>query len=95
MSNRDHGSEATWGLVEPFEIDNGELDGLRPQECFALGVEWQMFRSQLQSGKPFTTLVLASNADRLTKLAERSQRFVESRPASDGWANLTVGSYRV
>jgi hypothetical protein len=73
-------------LVEPFEIDNGELDGLRAQECFALGVEWAMFRDRLRTGRPFTLLVLANNAERLTKLAERSRRYVENRPASDGWA---------
>jgi hypothetical protein len=95
MNNESHESNAAWGLVEPFDIDGEGLDGIRAQECFALGVEWQIFRSRLQNGRPFTTLVLANNSARLTKLAERSQRFVESRPASDGWAELTVGGYRV
>jgi hypothetical protein len=85
----------THELIQPFGIDDESLEPLSPAECFALGVEWQMFRSRLESGKPFTILVLANNADRLTKLAGRSQRFVESRPASDGWAEITVGGYRV
>jgi len=95
MSSENQESEAIWGLVEPFDTDRGELEGIPPRECFALGVEWQIFRLRLRMGNPFTTLVLANNAIRLTKLAERSQRFVESRPASDGWAELTVGGYRV
>ena len=85
----------TWGLLEPFETDDGSLADVSAVEAFALGVEWQQFRQRLRAGKPFTTLVLANNADRLTKLAERSQRFVESRPARDGWAELTVGGYVV
>ena len=85
----------TYSLVEPFEIDNGELDNLTPQECFSLGVEWQIFRTQLSEGNPFTSLVLSNNAGRLTALAERAQRFVEARPANDGWALITVGDYRV
>ena len=82
-------------LVQPFDIDDGSLDGVSRTECFALGVEWQLFRDRLKSQHPFTLLVLANNAARLTQLAERSRRFVESRPASDGWAELTVGGHRV
>ena len=86
---------ADFSLVEPFDIDDGSIEGLSAQECFALGVEWQLFRSRLATGKPFTDLVLASNAARLTKLAERQQRFVEARPASDGWVSITVGDQLV
>jgi hypothetical protein len=82
-------------LVQPFDVDDDSLSGLSPQECFSLGVEWQMFRSQLEAGKPFTLTVLANNANRLTKLAERTQRFVEARPARDGWSLITVGDHVV
>jgi hypothetical protein len=84
-----------YGLIEPFEVDGGELDGLRPQEIFALGVEWEMFRRRLVSGHPFTVYALSNNAGRLNKLAERSGRFVETRPAKEGWSLITVGTYRV
>jgi len=86
---------AEFGLVEPFEIDHGELDRLTPQECFCLGVEWQLFRSRLQSGRPFNDVVLDANAERLTKLAERAGRFVEARPAKDGWAEILVGGHTI
>ena len=82
-------------LVQPFDTDSGELDGLSQAECFAMGVEWQMFRAQLETGKPFNTVVLASNAKRLTKMAERCQRFVEHRPAENGWSLITVGDQLV
>ena len=86
---------AEFGLMESFEIDDGQLDNVSRTDAFAMGVEWQMFRTRLESGRPFSTLVIAENAERLTKLAERSRRFVESRPASGGWASLTVGDYLV
>ena len=86
---------AEFSLVEPFDIDNGSLENLSRAECFSLGVEWQLFRHRLASGKPFNDLVLANNAERLTKLAERQQRFVEARPASGGWVSITVGGHAV
>jgi hypothetical protein len=86
---------AEFSLAEPLDIDDGSLEGLSPQECFLLGVEWQKFRTRLSSGKPFTDRALASNADRITKLAERSQRFVEARPATNGWVSITVGDHVV
>jgi hypothetical protein len=86
---------AEFGLVESFDVDSGELDGLSPQMCFSLGVEWEIFRQRLKSGKPFTEIYMSPNGDRLAKLAERAGRFVEARPASDGWTKITVGGYRV
>jgi hypothetical protein len=83
------------GLVEPFDIDDGELQNFAPQMCFALGVEWQMFRERLAEGKAFTELFLAPNATRLTKMAERAQRFVEARPELEGWVLITVGDHVV
>jgi hypothetical protein len=79
-------------LVEPFETDDGSLDGINAGECFALGVEWEQFRQRLKNGKPFTTLCLANNAIRLSAMAERHRRYVEYRPATTaGWAQITVG----
>lgn len=95
MSAESDAGSAEFGLVEPFDIDDGSLDGIGVKECFALGVEWQLFRERLKTGKPFTDVVLANNAERLTKLAERSRRFVESRPASNGWSTITVGGHLV
>lgn len=84
-----------FGLVEPFDIDNGELDGIAPGECFCLGIEFAMFRQRIQSGQVFTELVLANNAARICAMAERHGRFNEWRPSETaGWATVTVGSPR-
>ena len=66
-------------LVDPFEIDDGSLANLSPQEVFILGVEWAMFRARLEDGKPFRELCGANNAQRLQNLAERFGRFSECR----------------
>jgi hypothetical protein len=87
---------SSFELVEPFEIDDGSLRGLRPEYAFALGVEWAMFRQQLSSGAPFTSLCLPENRQRFVAMAERNRRFVEDRQtACPGWFAIWVGDYLV
>lgn len=78
-------------LVEPFDIDNGELDEVDSPMAFCLGVEWGMFRACLNGGKPFTTLCLSLNTARLTALCERNGRFVETHNECEGWDVIIVG----
>lgn len=81
-----------FGLVEPFEIDNGELSGIAPEYAFSLGVEWAMFRAKLLSGGRFTMLCLPENRERFVRMAERHRRFVEDRPtACVDWFQIWVG----
>jgi hypothetical protein len=86
---------AEFCLVEPFDVDDGSIDGLSPQECFALGAEWAMFQQKLRGGQPFVELILEKNAQRLVGLAERNGRFVEHHPACAGWAKIIVGDQSV
>lgn len=97
-----------FGLVEPFGVDHGELDGLTPAQCFALGVEWEMFRRLLEktvgecsdgttsfkTAYAFSTMCNERNADRLLAMAERHGRFCESRTKHDGWTELIVGGLK-
>lgn len=83
-------------LIEPFDIDDGSLREVTAEYAFTLGVEWQIFRQRLDSGKPFTTFCLPENANRLVKMAERHNRFVEDRPnVAPGWTQIFVGDYFV
>ncbi len=82
-------------LVEPFETSDGTLHNQSADMCFALGVEWEMFRQKLNSGARFAQLVLSQNAPRLVRMAERNRRFVEHHSHSDGWAEIIVGDYFV
>jgi hypothetical protein len=85
----------TWGLVEPFEVDNGELASFSPALCFALGVEWELFRQRLATGERFTQLVMTEGASRLVRMTERQNRFVEHHSHCDGWTEIIVGDYSV
>jgi len=85
-------SDQTSRLIEPFDIDDGSLQGITPEYAFALGVEWTFFRQRLKSGKPFKFLCLPQNAKRLVAIAERNRRFVEDRQtACVEWTQIWVG----
>ena len=86
--------ESNFELVEPFNSDGSSLSEVSPEMAFALGVEWQMFRQRLKTGRPFQILCLAINSHRLVKMAERHRRFVEDRPTPwPGWQEIWVGDY--
>lgn len=59
-----------WNLAAPFEVDDGELDGLPRNLCFTLGVEWSFFYEMLQKGEAFERQVHMENFDRLVRLCE-------------------------
>lgn len=71
-------------LVEPFDTDDGSLDGADPQLSFCLGVEWATFRQKLSSGQRFRVVAISNNADRLVRMAEKQGRFVEHHALSEG-----------
>lgn len=88
-------SDAEFGLVESFGIDDGQLEGLRPQECFVLGYELaDISRRVDESNKGFSCLFHAENRQRISNaLIKRNRRFkmewMES-DASESWMMLTV-----
>ena len=89
-----HKNEGDYELVEPFETNDNSLNGVNPEIAFTLGVEWQMFRQRLKTGRPFQILCLSMNTNRLVKMAERQRRFVEDRPTTwAGWSEIWVGDY--
>jgi len=80
-----------WKLVDSFEADDGSLDSFAGNLCFALGVEWELFRQRLKAGDRFVQLVMSEGAERLVRMAERHGRFVEHHPHCDGWIVVIVG----
>lgn len=84
-----------FNLVEPFQTENGELDGIDAELAFALGVEWALFRERLKSGRPFTDFILPPNAARLGDMAQRHGRFAECHRVDDYWSKIVVGGYLV
>jgi hypothetical protein len=77
-------------LVEAFEID-GAINGLSPETCFAMGVEWALFRERLKGNRPFTDYILAPNAARLSDMAQRHGRFAECHCVDEQWSKIVVG----
>lgn len=85
---------SNWSCIEPFGIDNGELDGLSPQECFTLGVEWEMIRQKILSLESFTHMLHAENRERVEALLNRHncQHYMTfmAGDISESWLQLDV-----
>lgn len=84
-----------YNLVEPFQTENGELDGIDAELAFALGVEFALFRERLNGGRHFTDFILAPNAARLSDMAQRHGRFAECHPVDHQWSKIIVGGHFV
>ena len=82
----------SYKLYEPYDIDDGSLNGLSEIHCFVLGAEWETFRQRLESENRLTASVHSQNIKRLVAMPERHRRFVEDRPnIAPGWASIWVG----
>jgi len=80
-----------WGLVESFGVDDGELDGLTPAQCFTLGVEWERFYQRLMSDELFKMLINEHNHDRIQTLVKKHARRYDLTNMGSGWYEVTVG----
>lgn len=77
--------------IDPFDIDNGELNEISPQMIFTLGVEWQMFREQLLGKKRrFSMMVHLENVERLKAMCNRHKCKVFEQRENDDWTSLRV-----
>lgn len=87
--------EVNYGLVEPFDVDDGSLDGFSPQEIFCFGVEWEMFRQKLKdTPRSFTEQIHSANVQRLLAMCKRHERSAIRRLVGDDymdWCLLDVG----
>lgn len=63
-----------FGMKKSLDIDNGELDGLRPQECFVLGYELALIDSDLEQGRAISKPVHSANRERIEKSCRESGR---------------------
>lgn len=84
MENHEHDSDER-EFAEPFDIDDGELDGLSPQLIFTLGVEWQMFFHDMESKDEFYRDVHIENVPRLKAMCERHGRQVKEQWLHDDY----------
>lgn len=82
-------------LCESFQIDNGQLDGFTPQECFVFG--WELCRiSEWAETKDeeFTVLFHLDNRERIQAALEKRDRAFATKAfhqdSSETWGELTV-----
>lgn len=91
-------TQRDFGLKEPFDVDNGELDGLRPNEIFVLGYELAMVHHEVdETPGAFEKVVHAKNKDRIEASLNRRER--EHRwtwpndDSSEEWVYIHVMPY--
>jgi hypothetical protein len=53
---------AEFGMVRSFDIDDGQLDGLRPQEIFVLGYELALVMQRTGAASRWSAAVRAVSA---------------------------------
>lgn len=62
----------TFQAMEPFGIDGGELDTIKPVNAFSLGVEWGLIYAQIQRGEEFHSHPIhTDNQRRISALLSR------------------------
>jgi hypothetical protein len=82
-----------WTLIEPFETDDGTLEGVDAKDAFVFGVEWARLAEKLRNGRPFVMLCHPENVGRIVRMVERHGRFVEHSPfVTPGWVKVVVGN---
>lgn len=88
-------SDENYVLLESFQIDDGELDGMSPQECFVLGYELATISKRAEvDPSEWRTLMHADNQKRVaTALVKRSRPHLITwmrNDISEGWVELLV-----
>lgn len=79
----------TFQTAEPFGIDNGELETLKPVNAFTLGVEWGLIYGQVQAGTEFHNHPIhTDNQRRITVLLDR-WGYEQSWDIRDDWCFVT------
>jgi hypothetical protein len=85
---------AEFAMVRSFGIDDGQLDMLRPQECFVLGYELAKVDAALTSPAGWSGMIHADNRDRIDAYAKKLGRAVRftwmEADRSESWMELTI-----
>lgn len=85
---------AKFGLIKPFDIDSGELDGISPHECFVLGYELSQIDELLKLPEAINRPVHAQNKERIEKACKEAGRIYKidwmNEDSSESWLNLSV-----
>ena len=87
-------STVDFRLIKSFQIDNGELDGLRPQECFVLGYELAHIDELLKATSAIRRPIHADNQARIKSACDDAGRAYQLTwlpgDVSESWLLLEV-----
>lgn len=85
---------ADFGLVKSFDIDDGELEGLSPQECFVLGYELAQIDHLVAEPGAASKPVHALNRERIQKSCKDADREYTlnwmPEDTSESWMQLEI-----
>lgn len=81
---------SSFSLVQPFYIDNHELDKLSQQEIFVLGYEFGHISDLLDQRKPFEVQFHSDNDDRVRKMLKDKKVKQYNIYPHDDWPVLEV-----
>ncbi len=78
-------------LMESFEVDAHELDGLTRRQCFTLGVEWKIVADLLDAGRAISRPLNIDNGNRVERMCQRRGRqYAITLTADSRWLQLDV-----
>lgn len=88
-------NNANWESMQPFGIDNGELDGLSPQDCFVRGFEigsiWGACTQHVSKSGTIKMVIHSDNEARCIQFAECRGFSVTTRAwLNDDWIELVI-----
>ncbi len=97
MRSENSDENREWGMVQSFHIDNGELQGLRLEDVFVLGVEFQMFfHSATHLDDAFSLQMHPENEARVCAMLRKHGRDFRVRympgDVSESWKMVDVAA---
>ena len=83
-----------YGLVKSFDIDDGQLDGIPPHQCFVMGYELALIDEALKRPEPIGKPVRIENRQRILKAVKDAGRYCRltfmQDDVSESWLRLEV-----
>lgn len=91
FDNTNNEEHQEFELMEPFDIDNGELDGIDLRTVFCLGYECCQLHELLDTGRAFRKTVHIESIKRVTNMCQRRGReFSIDTDIGSEWFSLSV-----
>lgn len=83
--------DANYHLDFDFGIDDGQLDGLTPQQQFVLGVEFgRIYQDVTEWGEDIETSMHVENLDRVQRLCDQEGWVLHVRARDDHWVTVKL-----